>query len=105
LKDGCEISGVPACPLAAQLDAGSLWRPWFVGFAAQPFSLWPRRLIDLSDKVDGEVAHDGHVLGAMAFAQTGLIFTEDHVQRPMQLIFYAPMASDRLGGVLGGGLS
>ena len=40
-------------------------------------------------------------LGAMAFAQSGLIFVEDHVQCPMQLIFYAPMAPDRLGGVFG----
>jgi hypothetical protein len=46
-----------------------------------------------SDEVDGEMCDDGHVLRAVAFSVTGLVFAKDHVQHPMQPVFDAPMTA------------
>jgi len=44
---------------------------------------------------------DGHVFGAVAFSETGLVVAEDDIEHPVQLVFDAPVASDGLGGGLG----
>jgi hypothetical protein len=44
----------------------------------------------LSQQVEGEMADDGHVLGAVAGAQARLVLIEGHVEGPMQVIFDTP---------------
>ncbi len=56
----------------------------------------------VSDLVYGEVAHNGHVDGSMALAQTRLIFVECTVQNPMKLVLDAPMTPNRVGSLFGG---
>ena len=51
----------------------------------------------VADQIDGEVADDGHVLGAVAFAQAGEVLLEGYVERPMQVVLDCPMAAHRLG--------
>src|ERR1700689_407205 len=75
-----QVVWVPSGDLSAQLDAVLVCRG--------------------ADQVDGEVSDDGHVFCAMAFAQTRLVFGEDDVQHPMQLVLYAPMAAHRAGRLL-----
>ena len=44
--------------------------------------------------VEGEPAHERHVLGAMPLAHARQILLEGHVERPVQGIFDAPVAAD-----------
>jgi hypothetical protein len=43
-----------------------------------------------ANEIDGEVPDDGHIFRAVAFAQTGLVFVEDNVKNPVQLVFDGP---------------
>lgn len=60
-------------------------------------SLTARTRLDGSDEVDGEVAGDGHIFGAMALSQAGLIVFEDDVEHPMEFVLDGPMAARRFG--------
>jgi hypothetical protein len=68
-EDPCEFVGVPSGELAGGLDG-------------------PLALADAYG-VDGEVADDGHVAGAVASAQPRLILFEDHVEHPVQAVLDA----------------
>jgi len=41
--------------------------------------------------VDRDSAQNGKILRSVVFAGSGIIFVEDYIQWPVQLIFYAPM--------------
>src|SRR5207247_10482928 len=65
---------------------------------------------DLAHQIEGEMAYDGHVLGAVTGAQSRLILVEGHVEGPVKVVFDAPMAScavregcgrERAGGDIG----
>ena len=49
------------------------------------------------DDVEGEAPDDGHVGGAMAVPQAGLIFLEDGIEDPTKALD-APVTADGLGG-------
>lgn len=53
----------------------------------------------LSYQVEGEMADDGHIPGAVAGAQARLVLMEGHVEGggPVQVVFDAPVASHGLG--------
>src|SRR5258708_14131718 len=44
-----------------------------------------------SQDVDGDAAQDGKILWPIILAGSGIVFVEDDVERPVQLIFDAPM--------------
>lgn len=48
------------------------------------------------DEVESEVAHDGHVVRAVAFSEAGLILVEDDVEGPVESIFDQPVAAHRM---------
>src|SRR5208283_5512063 len=48
------------------------------------------------EDVDGGVTDDGQVEWGVVLARAAAIFVEDHVQRPMQAVFDAPMGARRL---------
>src|SRR3546814_16595384 len=45
---------------------------------------------------------DGHVPGAMALAEAGLVFLEDGVEDPVEAVFDAPVSAHGACGVFGG---
>jgi hypothetical protein len=47
----------------------------------------------LSHQVEGEMADNGHVSGAVAGAEARLIFIEGHIEDPVQVVFDSPVAS------------
>src|SRR6266436_2199479 len=49
----------------------------------------------LSHQVEGEMADNGHVPGAMAGAQARLVLIEGHIEGPVQVVFDGPVASHR----------
>ena len=52
-----------------------------------------------ADEVEGEVADGGHVPGAMALAEAGLVVGEGDVEHPVQAVLDRPVPADRGGGV------
>ena len=46
-----------------------------------------------SHEIDGEVADDGHVFGAVAFSQARLVLFEGYVEHPVKLVLDAPMSA------------
>ena len=79
-KDGAEVGWVPGGAFTTGFD-----RSLVLGGA---------------NEIDGEVSNDGHVGGAVAFAQAGEVLVEGYVERPMQIVFDRPMATHR-GGEIG----
>jgi hypothetical protein len=63
------------------------------GFKAVP-------VVGGSHQVEGKMSDDGHFFGSVTLAQARLIVVEDDIEHPMQSVFDAPMAADRLGEVL-----
>ena len=47
----------------------------------------------LSHQIEGEMADNGHVPGAVAGAEARLVLIEGHIEGPVQVIFDGPMAS------------
>ena len=43
-------------------------------------------------QIEGDLAQDGQVLGAVILADATVIFSKGDVQSPMQVVFDAPMA-------------
>jgi len=48
------------------------------------------------------VSDDGHVLGAVAFPQAGLVVVEVDVENPMEAVLDAPMGAHGLARLRGG---
>ena len=46
-----------------------------------------------SQDVEGEASDDGEVFGSVVLAGPGIVFVEDHVEGPMELVFYGPMGA------------
>jgi hypothetical protein len=55
----------------------------------------------LSHQVEGEMAYNGHVPGAVAGAETRLVLIEGHVEGPVQVVFDGPVASHFNGNGFG----
>ena len=49
------------------------------------------RVLGGADKVEGEVADDGHVLGAEALSQSGLVVVEGDIEHLVQAVLDAPV--------------
>ena len=47
------------------------------------------------------MSHDGHVSGAEAFAQTGLVLAESDIEDPMQAVLDPPVTAHGLGSACG----
>ncbi len=41
----------------------------------------------MADDVDGEVPDEGHVAGAVAGSEAGLVLLEDDVENPVEAVF------------------
>jgi len=48
------------------------------------------------------MAHDGHVVGAVALAQARLIVSKHHVEHPMQAVLNTPVPAHAVRGARGG---
>ena len=44
--------------------------------------------MDQADEADGQVAQNGHDLGAASGAQLGAVLVEDHVSDPVEAVLY-----------------
>src|SRR5215207_3877370 len=71
-----EIGWVPSGALAAPLEASLI--------------------MGAAHEVEGEGAHDRHVLGPMPVAQARVVLAEEHIQHPMQAGLDAPMQAHGL---------
>ncbi len=97
-----QVLELPSCDFSTELDAGFARRG--AGVDATRSGGWPWGaycFLRVSDLVDGEMADDRHVGCSVAFAQPGLVFVEDDVEHPVQLVFDPPRAADGRGGGLG----
>ena len=54
-----------------------------------------------SDKVESEMAHDGHVECAVAFSEPRLVVVEDDVEGPVQSVLDQPVAAHGMSGPFG----
>ena len=41
-----------------------------------------------------EASDDGEIFRGVVFAGSGIVFVENHIERPMELVFDAPMGAD-----------
>jgi len=60
-----------------------------------------RFVFGLSDEIEGEVSHDGHVVSAVPYPEAREILFEGDVEDPMDTVLDAPMARHRVGESLG----
>ena len=67
------------------------------GFVSSEFET--SLVCDASHDVEGEVAHDSHVGGAMSGMGSRLVLAEGDVELPVQGVFDGPMAADCFGEV------
>ncbi len=60
---------------------------------AKASSSWNRESVAsvIADQVEGEMAHDGKVLGGVSGADTAGILAKSDIETPMEGIFDAPM--------------
>lgn len=56
---------------------------------------------DGSDKVESEMAHDGHFECAVAFSEKRLVVVEDDVEGPVQSVLDQPVAAHGMSGPFG----
>src|SRR5208282_346017 len=87
---------VPARDFSLELDAfgsGRLgWPPaGFDGKVGRVAERWRG-----SELVEGKLAHQRHVLRAVALAHTRQVLLEGHVERPVQRVLDSPVAADVL---------
>lgn len=54
-----------------------------------------------SEDVEGELAEDGEVLGAVVLAVAGAVLVEDGVEDPVEAVLDPPMGTHRAGERLG----
>ena len=58
-------------------------------------------VLGLSDEIEGEVAHHGHVVSAVADPEAREVLFEGDVENPMNAVLDAPMTAHRIGESLG----
>ena len=47
----------------------------------------------LLEQIEGNLAQDSQILGAMVFTDSAVVFSEGDIERPMQAVFDAPVAA------------
>ena len=65
-------------------------------------SLYGALVVGLTDEVEGEGAHDRHIVSAMPKPEAREVLLDGDVEDPRNAILNAPMAPRRLGESLGG---
>jgi hypothetical protein len=58
-------------------------------------------VIERPDEIEGEVADDGHVDGAVALAVAAQVVVEDGVEGPVQAVLDGLVAAHRVGDLFG----
>lgn len=94
------MAGAPCGHFAAEFDAGGTRWGWVLAGPTEAATLGWHDL-GVSDEVDAGVADHGHVDGAVALAEAGLVFLEDNVEHPVQRILDGPMSPNGFGGFQG----
>ena len=93
-QDFGEPVDVPARDFSSELEAFGSGR---LGWASAGFDGKVRRVAELgcgAQPVEGELAHERHVLRAVALAHARQVLLESHVERPVQRVLDAPVAAD-----------
>src|ERR1700722_19489521 len=78
-----QVGIVPACDLSATFERA---------FGVETVCL---------DKIERPAAQSGEIFGSVASSGAALIFIEDHVKHPVELIFHAPMSTHGVLDALG----
>ena len=68
-ESGLQVRGVPGCQFSAELEACWFWDASWLWPSFERGSGGSRRIVGGPEEIEGEVAHDGHVVGAMPLAQ------------------------------------
>ena len=58
-----------------------------------------------ADEIEGQMAHQSHVLGAVAASQARLVLFEDDIEHPVQAVFDSPVRPCGVGEGLCGQLA